>query len=106
MLDKLADNAVEFSAAGDEIKILLRGDSGHLELSIYNPGPPLPDNMRTQLFHSMVSVRHGGGNRHLGLGLYIARLVAEGHNGSISAENENDGVIFTVKLPKSQGMQT
>ena len=27
------------------------------------------------------------------------RLVAEGHNGSISAEHENDGVIFTVKLP-------
>ncbi len=102
MLDKLADNAVEFSAAGDEIKILLRGDSGHLELSIYNPGPPLPDNMRTQLFHSMVSVRHGGGDRHLGLGLYIARLVAEGHDGSISAENENDGVIFTVNLPRAK----
>jgi signal transduction histidine kinase len=106
MLDKLADNAVGFSSDGDEIQVLLRGASEKLELSIFNPGPPLPDNMRTQLFHSMVSVRPGSGKRHLGLGLYIARLIAEGHNGSIAAENENGGVTFTVRLPKVDSTQT
>ena len=99
MLDKLVDNAVDFSSAGDEIRVSLDSDSDSVELSISNPGPPLPDNMRTQLFHSMVSVRHGDGERHLGLGLYVARLIAEGHNGVISAENTYSGVIFTVKLP-------
>ena len=99
MLDKLVDNAVDFSSAGDEIRMSLDSDSDSVELSISNPGPPLPDNMRTQLFHSMVSVRHGDGERHLGLGLYVARLIAEGHNGVISAENTYSGVIFTVKLP-------
>ena len=99
MLDKLADNAVDFSSTGDEIRVSLDSDPDAVELSISNPGPPLPDNMRTQLFHSMVSVRHGDGERHLGLGLYVARLIAEGHNGFISAENTNGGVIFTVKLP-------
>ena len=99
MLDKLADNAVEFSSAGDEIDVSLDGDPENVVLSIFNPGPPLPDNMRTQLFHSMVSVRHGDGKRHLGLGLYIARLIAEGHNGSISADNRDGGVVFTVRLP-------
>ncbi len=101
MLDKLADNAVDFSAAGDEIKVGLDSDSDSVALSIANPGPPLPDNMRTQLFHSMVSVRRGDGKRHLGLGLYVARLIAEGHNGSISADNENGGVAFTVKFPRA-----
>lgn len=100
MLDKLADNAVDFSSAGDEIRVSLDSDPDSVELSISNPGPPLPDNMRTQLFHSMVSVRQGGGERHLGLGLYVARLIAEGHNGSISAKNVSDGVMFTVTLPK------
>ena len=100
MLDKLADNAVDFSSAGDEIRVSLDSDPDSVELSISNPGPPLPDNMRTQLFHSMVSVRQGGGERHLGLGLYVARLIAEGHNGSITAENVSDGVMFTVTLPK------
>ena len=99
MLDKLAYNAVDFSSAGDEIRVSLDNDPDGVELSISNPGPPLPDNMRTQLFHSMVSVRHGDGERHLGLGLYVARLITEGHNGFISAENRNGGVIFTVKLP-------
>lgn len=100
MLDKLADNAVDFSSTGDEIRVSLDSDPDSVELSISNPGPPLPDNMRTQLFHSMVSVRQGGGERHLGLGLYVARLIAEGHNGSISAKNVSDGVMFTVTLPK------
>jgi len=99
MLDKLADNAVEFSADGDEIRIALRNAGDQVELTVANPGPPLPDIMRTQLFHSMVSVRQGGGKRHLGLGLYIARLIAEGHNGLISADNEDGGVVFTIRIP-------
>jgi len=99
MLDKLADNAVDFSTVGDEIKVALDNDPEYAEISIFNPGPSLPDHMRTQLFHSMVSVRDGDGKRHLGLGLYVARLIAEGHNGSISADNTDGGVTFTVSLP-------
>jgi len=99
MLDKLADNAVEFSKTDDEIKVSLDSDLDNVILSIFNQGPSLPDNMRTQLFHSMVSVRQGDGKRHLGLGLYVARLIAEGHSGAISADNADDGVIFTVKFP-------
>jgi dedicated sortase system histidine kinase len=99
MLDKLADNAVDFSTVGDEIEVALDSNPEYAEISIFNPGPSLPDNMRTQLFHSMVSVRGGDGKRHLGLGLYVARLIAEGHNGSISADNTDGGVTFTVSLP-------
>jgi two-component system, OmpR family, sensor histidine kinase ChvG len=38
---------------------------------------------------------------HFGLGLYIVRLIAEFHSGSVSAANRTDsgGAIFTVKLP-------
>jgi dedicated sortase system histidine kinase len=99
MLDKLADNAVDFSTEGDEIRVSLASDPEYAEISIFNPGPSLPDDMRTQLFHSMVSIRHGDGERHLGLGLYVARLIAEGHNGSITADNMEGGVIFTVRMP-------
>ena len=99
MLDKLADNAVDFSTVGDEIQVALDSNPEYAEISIFNPGPSLPDNMRTQLFHSMVSLRGGDGKRHLGLGLYVARLIAEGHNGSISADNTDGGVTCTVSLP-------
>jgi two-component system sensor histidine kinase ChvG len=102
MLDKLVDNAVEFSADEDIIQIGLEREVGVLVVTISNPGPELPEHMRTQLFDSMVSVRSGNSDRHLGLGLYVAKLIAEGHGGSISASNIEGGVRFSVTLPRTE----
>jgi dedicated sortase system histidine kinase len=99
MLDKLVDNAVDFTSTGDTIEISLEREPDSLLISVSNPGPALPEEMRTRLFHSMVSVRSDDTGKHLGLGLYIARLVAEGHNGTIDATNTDDGVVFQVRLP-------
>lgn len=100
MLDKLVDNAVSFSANGDTIGIGLNHDDAMLHLNISNPGPPLPANMRGQMFDSMVAVRPERDNEHLGLGLFVAKLIVDGHDGRINAENTADGVRFTVRLPK------
>jgi two-component system sensor histidine kinase ChvG len=99
MLDKLVDNAVGFSAPGDTIRIGLIDKDKNYRLTVMNPGPSLPLQMRTQLFDSMVSMRGGEDSRHLGLGLYVAKLIAEGHGGSIKAENVENGVVFEVLLP-------
>ena len=99
MLDKLVDNAAEFSDDGDTITIGLHGDDAELRITVSNPGPPLPERMRTQLFDSMVSVRAEDRDKHLGLGLYVAKLIAAGHGGRIDARNIDAGVIFTVSLP-------
>lgn len=100
MLDKLVGNAVDFSSHNDTIVIELAGAEGALTVSVMNPGPPLPERMRSQLFDSMVSMRSGKDSRHLGLGLYVAKLIAEGHGGSISARNVKDGVCFSVSIPR------
>ena len=99
MLDKLIDNAVDFSDKGETITIKLLAGEDALEVSVANPGPPLPERMRTQMFDPMVSIRSGDNARHLGLGLYIARLIAAGHGGRIEADNVDAGVIFRVLLP-------
>ena len=99
MLDKLVDNAAEFSAAGDIITISLAREDDSLVLGVENPGPPLPERMRSQLFDSMVSVRPDGSDKHLGLGLFVAKIIAEGHRGSISARNTGSGVRFSVSVP-------
>jgi two-component system sensor histidine kinase ChvG len=104
MLDKLAENAVDFSSPGDQIDIRLSTDTRNAVITVSNPGPPLPDRMRTQLFDSLVSVRDRGGDKHLGLGLFIARLIAEGHQGSISTENIDGGVRFQVELPAARSL--
>jgi dedicated sortase system histidine kinase len=106
MLDKLVDNAVSFSSSGDTVMIRLSNDTEartlpRLRLDVENPGPPLPERMRSQLFDSMVSMRGQKDNKHLGLGLYVAKLIAEGHNGTIDAENIESGVRFSVWLPGS-----
>ncbi|MDH3434215.1 MAG: ATP-binding protein [Gammaproteobacteria bacterium] len=100
MLDKLVDNAVGFSKDGDVIDISLTANGSTLLLTVTNTGPPLPERMRSRMFDSMVSVRAGRGDKHLGLGLYVARLIAEGHDGRIDAKNTDDGVAVCVTLPR------
>ena len=102
MLDKLVDNAVGFSANGDTIRIALGRSAGQAIVAVENPGPPLPESMQSQLFDSMVSVREQESARHLGLGLFIARMVAEGHGGGIAARNIDGGVRFAVHLPLAE----
>jgi len=106
LLDKLVDNAVDFSSDGDRIGVSLEQEEGVYVIGVANPGPALPERMRSQLFDSMVSVRGGKADEHLGLGLYIAKLIAEGHGGSISASNIEGGVRFDVALPKKTSEET
>ncbi|MEM9690712.1 MAG: ATP-binding protein [Pseudomonadota bacterium] len=99
LLDKLVDNAVSFSEPQSTLRVATSNKDAMLVIDVENPGPALPETMRGQLFDSMVSVREGSDNQHLGLGLYVARLIAEGHSGRISADNIDDGVRFRIELP-------
>ena len=55
-----------------------------------------------QLFAPMWSGRKRTTERHLGLGLYVARVIAEHHGGAIRAWNtDDDHVIFEVTIPCS-----
>jgi signal transduction histidine kinase len=103
LLDKLVENAVEFSPPGEPVRVTLQARDAHALLSVENKGPLLPAAMRGRLFESMVSVRESpaGGVPHLGLGLYVARLIAEFHGGSVEAANAvaQDGVALRVRLP-------
>jgi dedicated sortase system histidine kinase len=106
LLDKLVANAVDFSAesGGQPVRISLAVSPGGAELSVENQGPPLPEEMRGKLFESLVSVRadrrgeRAGSEPHLGLGLYIARLIAEFHGGEIRARNlaSGEGVVVAA----------
>jgi two-component system, OmpR family, sensor histidine kinase ChvG len=101
MLDKLVDNAVDFSPDGATIRVDLRAEPTHVELSVANPGPPLPPEAETKLFESLWQSRSESDKRpHFGLGLYIVRLIAEFHGGTASAANlaGNSGALFTVRL--------
>ncbi|MDJ0623911.1 MAG: ATP-binding protein [Desulfocapsaceae bacterium] len=103
MIDKLIENSVAFHQRGSAIELLLKTQSGHIQIQILNRGPRIPENLLEEIFNSMVSVRISGDKKpHLGLGLYIVRTIAEFHKGRVFAENiygEKPGVRFTVELP-------
>jgi signal transduction histidine kinase len=103
LLDKLMDNAADFAPSGATITIGLSTDARSARLSVQNEGPLLPPGVSEHLFESLVSVRPGSDTKpHLGLGLYIVRLIADFHGASVSAENLADasGVRFTLELPR------
>jgi signal transduction histidine kinase len=76
MLDKLAANAADFSSGDDPVRIALEHQGEQVLISMSNAGPLLPADMQGRLFEAMVSVRgQTSGDPHLGLGLYIARLI-------------------------------
>ncbi|MGH8119451.1 MAG: sensor histidine kinase, partial [Gammaproteobacteria bacterium] len=101
--DKLIANAVDFSSPSDPVEVRLEQNRYAITLSVINQGPLLPESMQGELFNSMVSMRKKGrtAEPHLGLGLYIARLIAEYHGGRIRAENlaGKNGVCFQLIFP-------
>ena len=105
LLDKLVDNAADFCPEDGVIELGLYRTQSHIVFTVRNDGPPLPSHMQGQLFDSMVSVRGKAEAKeeghHLGLGLYIVRLITDFHQGEVQGYNIPDmsGVIFEVKLP-------
>ena len=104
LLDKLIDNAVDFTPADQPVRVALSARDDTVELAVSNAGPPLPAAIEAHLFDSMVAQRERGeaGDIHMGLGLYIARLIMDFHGGSISAENSAapPGVTFRARFPR------
>lgn len=99
MLDKLIDNAAGFSPPDQPILISLDRNAERLHLSVRNHGPLLPEHLRNRLFDPMVTVRdQRGGSPHLGLGLYIVRLIVEHHHGAVNARNLAGGEGVEVRI--------
>jgi dedicated sortase system histidine kinase len=102
MLDKLVENAVDFTPPAGTITVKVVRAGGNYELSVENDGPSIPDAMLGRLFESLFEHRQGSDDRpHFGLGLYIVRLIAEFHDGNALAVNRPDGngAAFRVSLP-------
>jgi len=88
LLDKLVSNALDFTDNSTPILVKLIETQHSVTLSVLNTGSLLPDKMQANLFESMVSVRDKRSEQpHLGLGLYIVRLIADFHAAKPFAKN-------------------
>ena len=104
LLDKLVDNAVDFSSKGACIRLGLRRRGRRAVVQVDNPGPAISEAVAETLFDSMISCRDGKDEQvHLGLGLYIARLIVRHHCGEIHAVSLPNGTRFEVVVPLLEG---
>lgn len=104
MLDKLVHNATTFTEANDRIIIALSKQKQNAKLRVSNTGSSIDDDSKHHLFDSLASFRSQPSDTpHLGLGLYIAQLITDHHQGDIDAQNVQidgrAGVCFTVTIP-------
>jgi signal transduction histidine kinase len=102
LLDNLVNNAIEHSHLDTPITINLLKIGSMAELSVSNEGVKLPED-KDKIFDLFVSLRDAGHwkSDNLGLGLYLVKLITEGHEGSVQADDltGKEGAIFTVKIP-------
>jgi K+-sensing histidine kinase KdpD len=103
LLDKLVDNARDFTPQDGLIEVGLETTSEGLCLSVFNEGSTLPEDPTTDIFSPFVSMRDGQEQGHLGQGLLIVNLIADYHGAHVEARNRAqggiDGVSFRVMIP-------
>lgn len=99
----LLDNAVKYAGGGGTVTVLLDRAQERIRLAVHNTGAPIPPEHLPRLFERFYRVDSARGRSEggYGLGLAIARSIAETHGGKISAESAPEtGTTFTVLLPQ------
>ena len=103
LLLALVDNAVRYTPPGGTITLRATAADSHVEVSASDTGPGIPPEHIERVFERFYRVdpsrsREQGGS---GLGLSIARAIAEAHGGSLTVSSkEGTGATFTLQLPR------
>jgi signal transduction histidine kinase len=106
MLSNLIGNAAEHGSADTPIRVACYESDGHVRVEVHNQGPPIPQNEQRRIFEPMArgpsEMREGRyRGRNLGLGLYIASVIAKAHGGTIElASSKKTDTTFIVRLPR------
>jgi signal transduction histidine kinase len=101
VLGNLIENAVKYSPAGAEVEVRAQPEDGTVRISVADSGPGIPHDQQRLIFEKFGRADIAGGSKPgTGLGLFIARSIAEAHGGTIDVRSSpNAGSTFTFTLP-------
>jgi two-component system sensor histidine kinase KdpD len=101
VLGNLIDNAVKYSPEGGEVRVSAAAANGAVRIAVRDAGPGIPDDQQLRIFEKFGRAEVDGGSKPgTGLGLFIARSIAEAHGGSLDVSSGAEpGSTFTVTLP-------
>ena len=92
----LLDNALRHTPAGTDVTVSAQRENGSAEFTVADEGPGLPPGSRDKAFERFYT---GDAARGAGLGLAIARELAERMDGRLFLEDRRDSTAFVLELP-------
>jgi signal transduction histidine kinase len=102
ILHNLLQNAIRYTPQAGVIDVALSVDGPWVEVSVHDSGPGIPPHSLPHLFERFYRDDPGRGREDgtTGLGLSIARKLAEAHAGTLTARNHpQGGALFVLRLP-------
>jgi signal transduction histidine kinase len=99
VVGNLIDNAVKYSPKGSPVVVHAGSDNGRAIVSVQDLGPGIAREHQQVIFEKFGRVA-GASKPGTGLGLYIARSIAEAHGGELDVSSTpGRGCVFTLRLP-------
>jgi signal transduction histidine kinase len=100
VLANLIDNAVKWSNGGELVDVDVSATDGRVVVGVRDRGPGIPREEHGVIFEKFGRAKSGTGRSGTGLGLFIARSIAEAHGGSVEVRSApGEGAVFTLELP-------
>ncbi len=97
VLNNLLVNAFKFTPAHGSIQVNLQRLNNEISISIFNSGSAISKEVQSKIFDPFYTTNNEAG---FGLGLAIVKEIVTLHKGKIKIINQDNGVTFTLLLPK------
>jgi signal transduction histidine kinase len=108
VLSNLLNNAVKYGQSDMPVTLLATGEAEAITLEVKNFGNTIPPEYLQVIFNPLIQLPSNDptSNAHpsasIGLGLFIAREIVKGHNGTIAVKSsDTGGTAFTIRLPRN-----
>lgn len=102
LLANLIGNALHHGTPGTSISLSVQGGPDAIELAVENTAEEIPKLRREQLFKPFAgSTAPASDRRNLGLGLYIVKVIAEAHRGTVHVDWARGRVVFSARFPRT-----
>jgi signal transduction histidine kinase len=100
VVGNLVDNAVKYSAEGDAVRVSVTQHDGTVSVVVADSGPGIAEEDQALIFEKFGRASRGQVKPGTGLGLYIARAIAQAHGGSLDVRSApGEGATFTLSIP-------
>jgi signal transduction histidine kinase len=100
VIQNLVDNAVKYSSAGGRVRVSATAEDGGVLIDVADEGPGIPLEDQELIFEKFGRSGGGAAKPGTGLGLFIARSIAEAHGGRLEVDSvPARGSVFRLELP-------